>query len=191
MALKNAISFAQQLLKDHIKKGDTVVDATCGNGNDTLFLAGLVGTEGRVYGFDIQSEAIELTKEKLQKEKLQTNLLFDHVKCIHDGHENLEKWVKEPVNGAMFNLGYLPASTKEMTTKPETTIKAIESLLSLLTLDGLITVVVYSGHDQGFESFHLEKYLQELPQKQYSVMKYQFINQIHYPPYLIVIEKKR
>lgn len=185
MTLLNAISYAQQLLKDHIKKGDTVVDATCGNGNDTVFLANLVGSEGRVYGFDVQSRAIEHTEKKLQ-----ANHLFYHVKCIQDGHENLEKWVKEPVKGAMFNLGYLPGSRKEMTTKPETTIKAIQSLLSLLTLDGLITVVVYSGHDQGFESFHLEKYLQELPQKQYSVMKYQFINQIHFPPYLIVIEKK-
>lgn len=185
MVLFNAISYAQQLLKDHITKGDTVVDATCGNGNDTLFLADLVGTEGKVYGFDIQKQAVEQTRKKL----MQSNL-FIQAECIQDGHENIAQWVKEPVNAAMFNLGYLPGSDKGMTTKPETTIKAIQSLLSLLTLNGLITVVVYTGHDQGYESFQLDKYLEKLPQKQYSVMKYQFINQVHYPPYLIAIEKK-
>jgi len=48
-----------------VKEGDTVVDATCGNGNDTAFLASLVGENGRVFGFDIQDKAIANTTKKL------------------------------------------------------------------------------------------------------------------------------
>ena len=37
--------------------GDAAVDATMGNGGDLLFLAEQVGADGRVFGFDVQSEA--------------------------------------------------------------------------------------------------------------------------------------
>jgi ubiquinone/menaquinone biosynthesis C-methylase UbiE len=46
-----------------------VVDATCGNGNDTLALLKMVADErgqGRVYGMDIQDSALESTSSFLK-----------------------------------------------------------------------------------------------------------------------------
>lgn len=41
-----------------VSPGDTVVDATCGNGHDTLALARLVGPHGCVIALDIQVSAV-------------------------------------------------------------------------------------------------------------------------------------
>ena len=40
-----------------MKPGETVVDATAGNGHDTIFLSRLVGPSGRVIAFDIDPQA--------------------------------------------------------------------------------------------------------------------------------------
>lgn len=45
---------AQELWQHVCRPGDTVVDATCGNGHDTLCLARAVGRSGTVYAFDVQ-----------------------------------------------------------------------------------------------------------------------------------------
>ena len=37
-----------------VRTGDVVVDATCGNGLDSLWLARTVGRSGKLYAFDIQ-----------------------------------------------------------------------------------------------------------------------------------------
>ncbi|GBF11332.1 class I SAM-dependent methyltransferase [Tepidibacillus infernus] len=186
MTLFHILTFAQNLLKERVQTGDIVVDCTCGNGNDTLFLAQLVGKSGKVYGFDIQQQAIEKTKELLKEHQL-----LDQVKCIQDSHEHITQWINEPITAAMFNLGYLPGGDKKITTHYDTTIKAIEGLLPLLKVNGLITIALYVGHDVGNEAKEVEKFLMSLPQKQFSVLKYQFINQVNFPPYLIVVEKKK
>lgn len=51
-----------------VRAGDVVVDATMGNGHDTLALAQLVGPSGTVYGFDIQQEAVDSTAAHLAAE---------------------------------------------------------------------------------------------------------------------------
>lgn len=53
------------MLRQVVQPGDTVVDATLGNGHDTLMLCELVGETGRVIGFDIQPDAVERTRERL------------------------------------------------------------------------------------------------------------------------------
>ncbi|OEG00482.1 hypothetical protein BHF71_00830 [Vulcanibacillus modesticaldus] len=186
MSFQRVLEYAHKLVEERTNQGDIVVDATLGNGNDTLFLAKLVGDSGRVYGFDVQREAIAKTIAKLKIDNLDSR-----VECIEASHEYIDKWVKEPVTAAMFNLGYLPGSDKSITTKPQTTIKAIEILLKLLKVGGVITLVLYIGHDGGAEAAEVEKYLQTLPQKKYAVIKYRFLNQVHNPPFLIAIEKIR
>lgn len=184
MSFLKVLEFAKKLVEDNVKEGDIVVDATCGNGNDTVFLAKLVGESGKVYGFDIQSQAILNTKEKLIE-----NNLIDRVELIQESHEHIDKWLNGSVTAAMFNLGYLPGSDKTILTKHEQTIKALESLFKLLSVGGLVILIVYTGHDEGNEGIHIEQYLNTLPQKYFSIMKYQFINQVHLPPYLIGIKK--
>ena len=46
---------AQQAWKQCIKKGDCCVDATAGNGSDTLWLSRAVGPAGQVYSMDLQA----------------------------------------------------------------------------------------------------------------------------------------
>ena len=63
--LKSARYLARDALLQAVNAGDTVVDATMGNGHDTLFLAELVGPEGHVCAFDIQESALESTRALL------------------------------------------------------------------------------------------------------------------------------
>ena len=186
--LKRSLHYSHDLLKEVVQLGDTVIDATMGNGNDTLFLAQLVGEHGHVYAFDIQEKAIKNTQQKLTENQCteQTTL---HLK----GHEHIENLIPldEVISAAIFNLGYLPKSDKSIVTKEDTTIKALIAILNRLKSKGRIILVVYDGHEEGkIEKREVLKFLANLPQEMYSVLSYQFINQRNNPPSLICIEKK-
>ncbi|MFW5891158.1 MAG: class I SAM-dependent methyltransferase, partial [bacterium] len=177
------------LLTEFVENGDFVVDATTGNGYDTVFMAKLVGESGKVMGFDIQSDAINATGERLKKEGL-----FDRVKLIKDGHENMEEYLndKEKASAVIFNLGYLPGGDKNIVTRPETTIYALKNSLKYLKRGGLVIIVVYIGHDGGPEEKEaLLKYTSELDQDDYNVLHYHYINQPTKPPEVIAIKKRR
>ena len=108
--LERVLPFSKQLLQKVVNSGDVVIDATAGNGYDTLFLAELVGQTGHVYSFDVQEEAMTSTKAKLDDENIH------HVTLIHDGHQHVLNYVKQPISAAIFNLGYLPGSDQSITT---------------------------------------------------------------------------
>src|SRR5699024_3550308 len=120
-------------------EGDTVIDATCGNGNDTLFLSSLVGGNGQVLAFDIQYQAIKATQKKISDHQIINTRIFHH------SHENIEQFLEKTkqIGGAVFNLGYLPGSDKTVITKGETTVQAIETLLPFLRRHGVIVLVIY------------------------------------------------
>ncbi|MCY6485884.1 class I SAM-dependent methyltransferase [Clostridium aestuarii] len=184
--LTNAMNLAKELSIKKLRDGDVAIDATMGNGNDTIFLAKLVGKEGKVYAFDIQESALTNTKEKLQK-----NNISCKIELIYDGHEKMDQYVKEEVRLIMFNLGYLPRNEHQVTTKADTTISAIKSSLKLLQKNGVIILVIYHGHVEGKkEKIVIEEFVQELNQKEYNVMQLSFLNQINNPPLLIAIEKR-
>lgn len=186
--LNTALHYSHTLLKEIIHEGDHVVDATMGNGNDTAFLAQLVGPEGQVYAFDIQEMAITNTEKKLADLALQKQ-----VTLFQQGHETIDTVIplEIPVTAAIFNLGYLPKSDKQIITKPDTTKQALDALLARLVSKGRIILVVYYGHEGGEAELTLvTDYCKELPQKEYNVLTYQFINQKNNPPILFCIEKK-
>ena len=190
MIMERILPFAKSLLKKAVKPGDMVVDATLGNGHDTVFLAELVGEYGQVFGFDVQQEAISATKERLIGHNL-----IDRVTIFHEGHEQIfakiPKDAHGKITGAIFNLGYLPGGDKNIVTRSETTISAIEQLLEIMASEGTIVLVIYHGHEQGaVERDHLLKYCQGLDQKTAHVLQYQFINQQNNPPFIIAIEKR-
>lgn len=186
--LQTALHFSHSLLSDVVTEGNVVVDATMGNGNDTAFLAQLVGSSGQVYAFDIQKKAVENTAEKI------TALgLSERVTLLNQGHETVSTILPKetPLTAAIFNLGYLPKSDKQIITKPDTTKQALDCLLSYLVPKGRIIVVVYYGHDGGKAELDLvQNYCQQLPQEIYNVLSYKFINQKNNPPILFCIEKK-
>lgn len=184
MGFPKVLEYAHLLVKERIHEGDIVIDATCGNGNDTAFLANLIGDTGKVIGFDIQEQAIINTKNKLKESQLE-----HRVECIKDSHENITLYVNQPLKAAMFNLGYLPGSDKKVTTMSDSTLKAIDSILKNLLVGGIITIILYLVHDEALEAKKVESYLAHLNQKEYSIIKYRFLNQVHLPPYLIAIEK--
>lgn len=63
MKLERILPFSKSLIDSHINHNSIVIDATCGNGNDTAYFAQHV-PNGFVYGFDIQEQAILNTQQK-------------------------------------------------------------------------------------------------------------------------------
>lgn len=185
--LKGILNYARHLLGESIHEGETVIDATCGNGNDTLFLSNIVGENGQVLAFDIQQQAITATKQVLKSHDC-TN-----VSLIQDSHANVINYISdEQIGGAVFNLGYLPKSDKSVITKGHSTITAVDAILNVLKKDGLIVIVVYHGHEGGKqERESLLKHVIHLDQKEYNVLQYGFINQKNDPPFILAIQKKR
>ncbi|EGL83603.1 rRNA methylase [Caldalkalibacillus thermarum TA2.A1] len=187
--LLGILPFTRLLIEQTVQPGDLVVDATMGNGHDTLFLARLVGPKGKVLAYDVQQEAIDKTKKRLKEAHC-----LSQVQLLHKGHETVEEELQyygQPLSAAMFNLGYLPGSDKTVVTQPETTLAALGVLARYLKPGGLITIVVYSGHAGGkTERDALLAELGQWDQKQYHVLQYRFINQQNDPPFLVAIEKR-
>ena len=181
-----ATDIAKHIMKEKIKEGNIVIDATAGNGNDTAFLAQLVGEWGKVYAFDVQDLAIKNTRIRLEELGL-----IDRVTIINAGHESMDSYVKSETDLIIFNLGYLPKGDRSIITKSETTTIALRKSLELLSKNGILLVVIYSGHDGGKkESTDVENLLNGLDQKKYNTMKINFSNQKNNPPILIGVEKK-
>ncbi|NLA77970.1 MAG: hypothetical protein GX845_00295 [Erysipelothrix sp.] len=132
-----------QWLLDVLTPKSVVVDATMGNGHDTLFLS---EHAHRVYAFDINPQAYANTKHKVQH---QTNVIL-----ILDGHENMLHHIKEPLDGVVFNCGYLPGGDRSSTTKQGTTIQALMHAKTLLKHDGWLCITVYTGHPHGKQEAH-------------------------------------
>lgn len=185
MKLKRVIQYAQTLLRMSIDEGDIAIDATAGNGHDTVFLAELVGPNGYVYAFDVQKEAVDTTLLRVLDHAYE-----DRVRVLNQGHETIDEFVTKEIGAAIFNLGYLPGSDHSIVTKPNTTIEAIAKMLKLLKVGGMIVLVVYHGHEGGKEERdELLQYVSELPQKYIHVLRYEFINQKNDPPFIIALEK--
>ncbi|EOW9528129.1 class I SAM-dependent methyltransferase [Bacillus cytotoxicus] len=190
MKLERVLPFARTLLQTAVKEGDYAVDATLGNGHDTCFLAEIVGENGKVFGFDIQKEAIENSAARLKEKGLEERTVL-----IHNSHDTLLSVLpaeaKEKVTGAIFNLGYLPGGDKHIVTKSNSTIAAIEQLLEIMAPEGIIVLVIYHGHPEGkIERDAVLQFAESLDQKQAHVLRYGFINQQNNPPFIVAIEKR-
>lgn len=192
------LEMAHWMLKDIINTNDVVVDATMGNGYDTQFLAEL---GANVYAFDVQEEALNATEKRLDDagiknqifEKNLSNLLTEpSVNLVLSGHEKLSEYVKEPIKAAIFNLGYLPKTDKSVVTKADTTLTALDALTNQLVVGGRIAIMIYYGHEGGMEEKDaVIKWTSTLPQKDWEVTSYAPLNQIHTPPILVLIEKRK
>lgn len=171
-------------IENYVKKGDTVIDATLGNGNDTLKLAMAVGKTGRVYGFDIQELAIKNTGELLLKNAI------ENAELILASHSEIDKYVKEGIKCAVFNLGYLPGGDHRVQTKADTTITAVEKCMELLCSDGFISLTIYYGKNSGTEEKdELMKYFKTIDHKKYTVCVHDLYNRPNNPPLTVIITK--
>ena len=178
--MKRPLEMAHDFLAQVITQEDIVVDATMGNGHDTLFLAKLAK---QVYAFDIQEQALEKTSQRLQEAGL-TN-----AELVLQGHESVDQFVRE-VKAAIFNLGYLPSADKSIITQPQTTLEALDKLCHMLVKGGRIAIMIYYGHEGGdIERDAIMDYVSQLPQQEYTATIYRTLNQINNPPFLVMIEK--
>lgn len=183
------LDFAHHLAAQALAPGGLAIDATTGNGHDTVFLAREVGADGRVVGFDVQEEAIKETRRRLRSEDPAAS-----VQLIRAGHETMLDHLNESHRGAvgavMFNLGYLPGGDHSLTTKPHTTRQALNLSTKLLRPGGVITIVLYTGHEGGpAEAEAVHSWASALSQQAFRALSYRFVNQANDPPRLIAVEK--
>ncbi|RRJ64423.1 methyltransferase domain-containing protein [Paenibacillus oralis] len=193
MGFLSVLSMAHKLAGERLQPGDPAVDATAGTGADTLFLAKACGPKGRVFAFDIQPQALNLTRERLGKEEPSS---LAGVTLIERSHAEMEAALPAEVHGrlgaVMFNLGYLPAAGADpaLITQPGSTLPALEAAVRLLRPRGILTAVLYPGHPGGdTEARAVEAWAASLPSAAGQAIVYR---QLQRPsaPYLVAIEKK-
>ena len=164
MAKLSLVQQAHLAIAVVLRPGDIAIDATVANGHDTLFLATQVGPAGKVYGFDIQQQALDSAWQRLDAAGAS-----GQVSLYHAGHEVMAMLLPESMEGrvkaVMFNLGYLPGGDKQRTTMTSTTLAALQTALSLLAPGGVISLLAYTGHPGGREEAErLKAWAGSLPQ---------------------------
>lgn len=184
------LKLAHQYIQNGLHSGDVAIDATIGNGHDTLFLAEQVGENGRVYGFDIQQAAIVATTEKLQHSQYLDRVtlmqashadMAAHIPAHHHGH----------INACLFNLGYLPKGDKRIITQTRSTLSALNAACDILAPRGIMTILAYPGHAGGDdETARVQQWSEQLDDQHFSVDT--FFSAIPSPsaPRLLVVQKR-
>lgn len=185
--LRNARHLAADYMARAIRPGDTVVDATMGNGKDTLFLCELVGERGHVYAFDVQPEAVERTRGRVEEAGFagRTTLLLA-------GHETMAEKIAGPVQAVMFNLGWLPGAAHAVTTRTETTLAAVRAATELLAPGGVATVCVYPGHEEGARELEaLRAFVSQMDVRRFNTLHHVFANASDQTPQLFLIQRNK
>ena len=186
MDLGSARHWARAYQMEALKAGGVAVDATMGNGGDTEALCEAVGENGRVYAFDVQPSALAQTKARLL-----SGGLAERARLFLHGHEDMAEFVKEKVDLVVFNLGWLPGSEdKCITTRSESTIRALDAAFSLLKKGGLITLCAYPGHEEGAREMQaVLSWAKSLPGEMAQALVRMYVNQPPAAPVLLVVQR--
>lgn len=170
------LTFAHEEWKKHLRTGDRAIDATCGNGHDTLALSKL--NLSHIYAFDIQEKSIQATKSRVGFQK---NISY------HLGCHSLFLSVNAPIHLIVYNLGYLPGGKKGLTTITSTTLKSLEKGLKLLSIGGLISMTLYPGHPEGKrEEDALLDYVTTFSPKNFQITHHRVLNRSTAPSLLFI-----
>ena len=180
----SALDIIKRVISENVREGDICIDATAGRGNDTLFMAQLVGESGHVTAFDIQQDAVDSTKKLLEE-----NGVSHRADVLLKSHSEMDALFDEgSVSCITFNFGWLPKGDHSVSTKKETSIEAIEKGLRLLKKDGIMTLIIYYGRDTGFEERDaILEYLPTIDSEKYTVLEMPFVNRPNCPPIPIII----
>lgn len=179
--IRKPTEIAGSWLREVIAEGDVVIDATAGNGYDTLFLAELVGDRGKVLAFDVQAAAIDSARERVEKSGFGGRVDF-----FLKSHAEMAMHADEgSVAAVMFNLGYLPGADHGIATGGDT-IVALDAAARLLRKGGALSVVCYPGHEGGdSEAEIVEKWMAALPENGWRVAKYGALGTRRPAPFLL------
>lgn len=178
------VEFSHKLIYDFYNQNKSskmiFIDATCGNGEDSLFIANLIKDTDSLICYDIQEQAINTTKAKLANYHNVTYHLLSH-----------EHFIERSANLIIYNLGYLPNFDKTIKTNAKTTLESLQDSLLVVNQNDnfLIIIVVYPGHKEGkIESDVVDEFCFNLPSNQYLVSKYLNYNRPT-SPYILTISK--
>ena len=189
--LPKATAFVHSLLGSVLRPGDHVVDATCGNGHDTVALARMIGPEGRVLAIDLQEQAVASTLARAREsgcEKQVHGVVGSHAGLA--GHWR-DRFGADPAcpgppiraMAVVFNLGYLPGGDKSRVTRPESTLPALQDALAILAPGGLLVATCDPGHPGGAEETEAVRgWFAALPPDSHPAAEYGFLNQPARPP---------
>ena len=182
--LRGPVPLVHLLLKQLVQPGDRVVDATCGNGKDTVLLAELVGENGLVVAFDIQEPAVKRSAARLAEAGLSSR-----VTLLAAGHEEMARLVTAPLSAVVFNLGWLPGGDRALKTCAESTLPALDSALHLLQPGGVLVITCYPGHEGGdAETATVLAWAAALPAQQFHVWRMGQLNVSAAAPFCLVIQ---
>jgi predicted methyltransferase len=176
-------ALAQEILRPLIRPGDLVIDATAGNGHDTVFLAECVGESGKVLAFDVQEAALASARVRVRE--------MGWVAFFHESHVKMgDHAAAGSVAVVMFNLGYLPGENHELTTQSAETLAALEVAASLLKPGGVLSVICYPGHPAGVaEAVAVEDWMSTLTASGWRVARYGAIGTRRPAPFLLLAGK--
>lgn len=177
---------AQMCWAQVLQPGDTAVDATCGNGNDTLFMAQRVGPGGRVCAVDLQAAAVDATRQLLEA-RLPPGAR-PRLELSQGCHSQLQALVGSNVAKLVaFNLGYLPSGDKSIVTQPGSTLAAVEAALEVVCPGGLVSIMAYIGHPGGLEEYRqVAELLAGLPPQHWTTSELRLLNRSTAPILLLV-----
>ncbi len=170
------LDLAKEIWEKHLRKGDLSIDATCGNGNDTLFLSQF----GPVIGLDIQTQAITNTKA-----------LVPAATLYQISHSNIDTiQLPCPPRLIVYNLGYLPKGNKSITTQTNSTLISVEKSLRLIASDGAVSITCYPGHDEGQkEEKALLQFLE--PMKEWEICYHKWLTRLRSPTFIWITKQTR
>lgn len=195
-AVDGHLPLAHTLWSQIVRKGDTVIDATCGNGGDSLVLSKLALTSesGFLYCLDIQDIAVQQTKKNLVAE-YGCKFVDERVELTLCDHRNFPEQIKpETVTAIVYNLGYLPGTSEQgvdrIMTTLDGTIQSFERALPLLKIGGILTATAYRGHSEGFlETEACLDYFSKLSQVKWRVFAHSPLNTLRGPILISVCRK--
>lgn len=190
MILNTAVTLAHFYWSRILKGGDLVLDATCGQGQDTLFLARAALKEGagEVHAIDIQGVALEKTRARLEQNLPEA--LLKQVSYYEMCHSKLERVETGPFDLIVYNLGYLPQGDKSLTTNSNSSIESFEKALKLLREGAFLSITCYPGHSEGaLEEEATLEWAASLS-SQYEVCHHRWLNRSKRSPSLVLIQRK-
>jgi ubiquinone/menaquinone biosynthesis C-methylase UbiE len=163
-----------------------VIDATAGNGHDTVFLAECVGETGKVLAFDIQEAALVSARSRVEEAGFSGRVDF-----LQESHTEMEAFaVADSVAVVMFNLGYLPGENHDLTTESTSTLTALGAAAHLLKPGGVLSVICYPGHAAGAaEAVAVETWLSASAARNWRIAKYAAIGTRRPAPFLLLARK--
>lgn len=184
------IQLAHSYWQQSLRPGDSAIDATCGNGHDTVLLCQLALSEnsGHVYAYDVQEGALAHTQKRLEEELTAAQLRRVHlIKGCHSDFTAIPPDNVNPIRLIVYNLGYLPGGDKTHTTVVETTVQSIQNACELLAPNGLISITCYPGHPAGAtEECALVELASALPRSCWSCCHHRWINRQRAPSLLLL-----